>query len=239
MLRPLCRSQPKKLGLGQGARDDRCRADGKTEPSIVASVGMGAAAGQAGLGAPERAHTANFATALRTMVDMFAFDATRCGERQGVTPSFSGQPEIGAGETPFGSVRIDHASRIAGVGDQVGQFVEKRAGQLFRKGEQARVEQNHRAIKPRQTGGGAQSRVPMQSDACGQLRKLQPHGPSARLFVQLPQHLCRMNCPGLQGAGGHQSVRSSNRPRCPWTICSPRAPALPRSKRANWAGRCA
>ena len=69
------------------------------------------------------------------MIDMFAFDATRCGERQGVTPSFSGQPEIGAGETPFGSVRIDETTRIARVGDKMRQLVEKGAGQFLWKGE--------------------------------------------------------------------------------------------------------
>jgi hypothetical protein len=135
------------------------------------------------------------------MVDVFALHATRRGERQGVTPSFSGQPEIGTGETPFGSVRIDETTRIARVGDKMRQLMEKGAGQLLGKREQTRIEQNHGAIKPRQTGGGAQSRVPMQGDARGELRKFQPHGPSARLFVQLPQYLCRMNCSGLKGAG--------------------------------------
>jgi len=135
MLRPLCRSQPKKLGLGERISVERWRAGGKTESAVVASVGMGPAAGQAGLGAPERAHAADFAAALRTVIDVFAFDATRCGERQGVTPSFSGQPEIGAGETPFGSVRIDETTRIARVGDKMRQLVEKGAGQFLWKGE--------------------------------------------------------------------------------------------------------
>ena len=238
MLRPLCRSQPKKLGLGQGTRDDRCRADGKTEPAVVASVGMGPAAGEAGLGAPERTYTTDFAAALRTMVDVFAFDATRCGEWQCVAPSFSGQPEIVAGETPFGPVRIDETTRIARMGNKMRQFVEKRAGQFLGKREQTRIEQNHRAIEPRQTRGGAQPRVPMQGDTRGQLRKFEARSPRAGLFLQLPQHFRRVKGAGLQGAGRH-AVRWNNRrgrPSSPWRR---RAPALPRNKRANLAERCA
>jgi len=211
--------QPKKLGLGEGISVERWGSGGKTESAVVTAVGVGAAADQAGLGAPKRAHAAHFTAALRTVVNMFALYSARSSERKHMATFFAGQPEVGAGESPFGSVRIDEAPWIPRVGDKVRQLVEKGAGQFLRKGEQTRIEQDDRAIEPSEAGGRAQSCVPVQSDACGQLWKFEPCGPSARFLLQLPQHLRRMNCPGLEGAGGHQSVRSSSRPRRLWTIC--------------------
>jgi len=169
-------------------------------------VGVDTAADQACLGAPERTHAAHFAAALRAMVDMLAFDVTWRCERKRMATFLAGQSKIGASEAPFGSVRIDETAGIARVGDEMRQFVEKRAGQFLGKSEQARIEQNHRAIEPRQTRGGAQPRVPMQRDTRGQVRKLEARSPRARLILQLPQHFRRMRGAGLQGAGGHDAL---------------------------------
>ena len=65
---------------------------------------------------------------------------------------------------------MEKAPRVACMRDEVGQLVEKRAGQFLREGEQARIKQDDRAVEPRESGGSAQARVPVQCDARGKLR---------------------------------------------------------------------
>jgi hypothetical protein len=134
-------SQPKKLRLLQDISVELRGGSGhEAEVTVITSTGVGAATGETSLGATEWAHAPHFATALRTMIHVFALHASRCGEGKGVAALFVRQSEIAASLAPFGSVRIDHAPRIAGMGDQVGEFVEKCAGQFLREGEQAGIE---------------------------------------------------------------------------------------------------
>jgi hypothetical protein len=73
------------------------------------------------------------------MINVFALHAPRRGKGKGVAALFVRQPEVAAGLPPFGSVRIDHAPGIAGVGDQMGEFMEKCAGQFLREGKQSGI----------------------------------------------------------------------------------------------------
>ncbi len=195
-------SQPKKLRLLQDISAEQRGGPGhKAEIAVVTAAGVGAAAGETGFGAPERTHAPHFAAALRTMINVFAFHASRRGKWKGVAAFFVRQPEVTAGLAPFGSVRVYHAPRVAGVGHQVGEFMEKSAGQFLREGKQAGIKQDDRAIESGQTGRGAQAGVPAQGDSGGQSRQLESIGPSACFDLHVPQHLGRMEGAGLEGAG--------------------------------------
>lgn len=161
-------SQPKKIRLLQDISVEQRGGPGhEAEATVVTSAGVGTAAGEASFGAPERTHPPDFASALPTMINVFAFHPARRGKGKSVAAFFAGQTEITAGLAPLGSVRVDHAPRVAGVGDQVGQLMEEGAGQFLREGKQAGIEQNDRAIQPGQTGRGAQPGVPAQGDLGG------------------------------------------------------------------------
>jgi len=208
--KPLGGSQLKKIRLAQDISVERCAAGHEAEASVVASAGLGAATGQAGFGAAEGADAGDVAATVRAMVMMAALDAARGGQRQGVAALFVGQTEVTARLPPFGSVRIDEAPGVPGVGHEVGEFMEEGPGQFRGKREEARIEQDDGAIEARQTGGGAQAGVPMQGDAGGEAREFKTQGPIARLVFHLPQDLGRMWGARLEGARRHGLDRVIN-----------------------------
>lgn len=120
------------------------------------------------------------------MVKIIAGHPAGRGKREGVAAFFVRETEVAAGFFPLGAVRFDQAARIAGLRHEMRQFVEEGAGQFIRKGEQAWIEQNDRAVKPRHPGGGAQAGVPMQCDTGGQAWKFEAQGPGTRFVGQLP-----------------------------------------------------
>ena len=140
---PDCRvlSKLKKLVLPQKA-SARGRARDEAEPLVIAPARVGAATGQAGFAAPERAHAADFPAAAGAMVDMAAHNAARGGEGKIMTALFTGQAEIRAGRPPFGAVRGNAPARMARISDKVRKLMKKRAGQLLGKGGQPRIEQD-------------------------------------------------------------------------------------------------
>jgi len=190
-------SQLKKVRLAEDISVERRASGHEAEAAVVASTGFGAATGKAGFGAAERTDPGDFAAAMRAMVMMTALDATRRGQREGVAAFFAIQAEVAARLTPFGSVRIDETARMAGVGDEMREFVEEGAGQFLGESEQAWVEQDDGAIEARESGSGAQARVPMQGDARGETREFETQGPGPRFVFHLLQDFGRMRGAGL------------------------------------------
>jgi hypothetical protein len=60
-----------------------------------------------------------------------AFDGFSLRERKGVAGCFAGDSEVGTGGFPFGTMGGDAAPTVAFAGDEVCEFVEDDAGDLF------------------------------------------------------------------------------------------------------------
>lgn len=195
--------QPKKLGLGQDIPLEWGTSVKKAEAPVITAARLCLAAEQTSFAAPEGTNARHFAEAGGAVVKIITGHAPRGSEREGVTALFGPEAEIAAGQAPLGAMRINEATRMARMGDKVGQLMEKGAGQFLRKRKQARIEQNHRAIKPRQAGGGPQAGVPMECDARGQPRQFQADGPGTGFTSQSLQSFCRMRGSVLESACGH------------------------------------
>lgn len=198
-------SQPKKLQLEDGVRVGLtgCVSLLESEAVVVTSSCMVAAAGEAGFAVPERAHAGDFPAAVRAMVEVPADESAGGGERNRVAALFPGESEIAAGPAPLRSVRFDAATRMPGVGDEVGEFVEEGASKLLGKREQARVEEDERAPRVCHARRGPQAGIPSEAQHGGEGRQVQAPRPCARFFLKMTCHLRGIGRGGLEGTGRH------------------------------------
>ena len=107
----------------------------KAEAPVITTGSFVAATNQAGFTVTERADAGHLASAVRAVVAVAAGHLARRGQNKIMAAFFLAKTEVTAGLAPLGSVGIDQAPRVAGVGHEVGKFVEKCPAQFGGVGE--------------------------------------------------------------------------------------------------------
>jgi hypothetical protein len=123
------------------------------EAGIVTSVIVLAAAGEAGFASSEGANAGDFCAAGWAEVDQLAGDGF-AAEGELVATGFVNQSKVGASLFPFRTVGGNAAAGVAGLSDEVGQFMSESAVDFGLADERERGVENDAAFGLRGEAGG-------------------------------------------------------------------------------------